>query len=121
MAAFKGMQLNADKISEEEGRLVLAEAEQGRTIAWEAVLLLGSPTVINSARAWHEAMYLLRRAALDGDEDLWSSAVLATSSARREFYLSAKRDLGIPISDAEVYEWQLAKYFSPNASSDGPA
>jgi hypothetical protein len=89
----------------------LAVAEEERTMKWEAVLLLGTDRTVVAARAWHESVFLLQRfAAGEPVESTWAEAVETVSQARRSFYESAKRDIGITVGDApESYEWQFAR------------
>ncbi len=111
LAAHRGVHSDIDRLAPEEGLPALAAAEEERTMKWEAVLLLGTGRTVVAARAWHESVFRLQRfAAGEPVDGTWADAVEAVSRARREFYQSAKRDIGIAAGDAsESYEWQLAK------------
>lgn len=111
LAAHRGVHPDIDRLAPEEGMPALAAAEEERTMKWEAVLLLGTDRTVVAARAWHESVFRLQRfAAGEPVESSWADAVEAVSRVRREFYESAKRDIGIAVGDApESYEWQLAK------------
>lgn len=111
LAAHRGVHPDTDRLAPEEGLPALASAEEERTMRWEAVLLLGTDRTVVAARAWHESVYLLQRFATgEPVGSTWADAVEAVSRARREFYESAKRDIGIAIGDTPTnYEWQLAK------------
>lgn len=120
IAAFKGVHPEDDPLDPVKGLPLLVAANQERTVMWEAVLMLGSPEVITSARSWHENAALLQLLALaQPTRAAWSEAIEASSQARRGFYEAVRRDLGIPTSGStEVFEWQIAKYLAE--SSDGP-
>lgn len=111
LAAHRGVHADSDRLAPEEGMPALAAAEEERTMKWEAVLLLGTDRTVVAARAWHSSVFLLQRlAAGEPVESTWADAVKAVSLARRDFYESAKRDIGIAVGKApETYEWQLAK------------
>jgi hypothetical protein len=91
--------------------VVLAGAEEERTVAWEAVLLLGSSEVVLAGRRWHQGYFKLQRLAVGLTADVtWEAALHATSQARREFYEAARLDMGISaVSSPETLEWQIAK------------
>jgi hypothetical protein len=81
---------------------------------WETILLLGSSDVVVAARRWHQSVIRLERIAQEQRSDMTlAEAIDATSYARRVFYLTAKRDIGIAVGETpEVYEWQHSKMMS---------
>lgn len=91
--------------------VVLAAAEEQRTIAWEAVLLLGSSDVVFAGRRWHESYFSLQRLAVGQTTDVtWEGALDMASQARRAFYEAARLDMGISVvTNPETFEWQIAK------------
>lgn len=101
-----------DRLDPEDARPALINAEEERTMKWEAVLLLGTDQTVLAARAWHESVFEMQRIAIgESNADKWPEAVENVSRSRRKFYECAKRDIGIPIGDIpESYEWQLSKY-----------
>jgi hypothetical protein len=91
--------------------LDLNQAEERRTLAWEAVLMLGSEDVVLAARAWHDSYFRLQRLALGQPGEDWRSAVDAAAVGRRHFYQAARADLGLPPSRRpETFEWQFNKW-----------
>jgi hypothetical protein len=90
----------------------IAAAERERTTKWEAVLLLGSTEAVTAARTWHESVYRMQALATGSASDLtWDEAVAESSRARAEFYVVARRDLGISTSGPhEAFEWRFAKW-----------
>jgi hypothetical protein len=89
----------------------LSEAEERRTLAWEAVLMLGSEDVVLAARAWHDCYFRLQRLALGQPGGNWREAVDAAAVGRRLFYEAARADLGLPPSRRpETFEWQFNKW-----------
>jgi hypothetical protein len=105
--------------------LDLSQAEERRTVAWEAVLMLGSEDVILAARAWHDCYFRLQRLALGQPGGDWREAVDAASLGRRLFYQAARADLGLPPDRRpETFEWQFNKWAPqrttrPTVSGDG--
>lgn len=109
VGADRGLPGSSDSLPLEEGRRLVAEAEDERTAAWESVLLVGSDAAVVAGRAWHNAAGRMYRVA-SGLEDStgWADAVRATSAARREFYAVVRVDVGIEAStDPAIYEWQV--------------
>jgi hypothetical protein len=103
------------------GEIVLAAAEDERTVTWESVLLLGSDDVITAARVWHQSAFRLARSALGRVSDMsWDEAIEVTGKARGAYYYAAKADLGIGISGgSDTYEWQMAKFTKADAEARG--
>jgi hypothetical protein len=123
IAAFNGVHPDDDRLDPAEGLPLLAAVGEERTVKWEAVLLLGSPEVISSARTWHQNAGELQVLALGnaGDGE-WITAIEATSQARRGFYEAVRRELGIPMSGStDVFEWQMTKYLQSTATAAAPA
>jgi hypothetical protein len=95
----------------------LREAEERRTVAWEAVLMLGSEDVVLAARAWHDSYFRLQRLALGQSGENWRDAVDAAAVGRRLFYEAARANLGLPPSRRpETFEWQFNKW-APQAAT----
>lgn len=81
----------------EPGLALLAEAEDERSLTWETVLLLGSNTVIDAGRQWHQIAWRLAKFAQEEqpDEQDVTAAYTAYNAARAAFYGSARGDLGL--------------------------
>ena len=91
LAAQRGVFAGGDEAAEVYGIPDLAQAEEQRTIAWEAVLMLGNDEVVVAARHWHNGVFRLQRIAAEQPSDMnWRQAVEATSLARRRFYEAAE-------------------------------
>lgn len=95
----------------EEDVAALEAVEEQRTMKWEAVLLLGSSEVVIAARKWHQSAFRLQRLAYgEPSSSSFTEAIRAISDARRNFYVVAKKDIGIEVGGSpEAYEWQLSK------------
>ncbi|MGW8374368.1 hypothetical protein [Streptomyces sp. ODS28] len=77
----------------------LAEASERRDLAWEQVLLLGSPEVADAARLWARAVERLERFVRTGTRDSpeeWAALLTAQRECRVGFYEAARRDIGLP-------------------------
>lgn len=82
-----------------EGAAVLAGAEADRAALFEKVLLLGEPSTVAAARAWHAAVWRMQRLAhgLDtADAAAFGACFRDVAASRQDFYAAARRDLGIP-------------------------
>lgn len=105
----------------EDELAALNAAEEERTTKWEAVLLLGSNEVVIAGRKWHQCVFRLERLAQGQPSDMsLAEAIDATSKARRNFYETAKRDIGIDVgASPEAYEWQLSKVAGAGIDGSG--
>ncbi len=114
LAAQRGVYPDDDVISPNYRISDLAEAEDSRTITWEAVLMLGTDAVVLAGREWHQSVFRLMRIACGQTSDMsWAAAVTATGQARQRFYEAAKRDIGVAVGrTTEAYEWQMAKWLA---------
>lgn len=82
----------------ERGLAELADAERQRTVAWEAVLLLGDEASVAAAGDWREAVGWMAVLARDPSPppDEWSAAVRAADERRDTFYVAARASLAVP-------------------------
>lgn len=115
LGGHKGMLPLRTRCSLAEVQASVLAAEDGRTLAFEAVLMYGTSEVVDAARSWHQSVFHLH-AILDCNPDpaAWSSAIDRVSGARRDFYLAAKRNAGIPSGKSpESYEWHLFRWDKP--------
>jgi hypothetical protein len=79
------------------GDQLIADGEAARARAWEAVLLLGDQDTLVAARRWRTAvlrMEHLARGQLD-EPAVWPELVDAADAARDQFYVMARRSLGV--------------------------
>lgn len=109
IAAHRGAHRLGESLSPEEGRDLLAAAEEERGIRWEAVLLLGSVAAVRAGREWQRSVFRLQQIArgLEPAES-WTAAVEVASRARGAFYEVARRDLGLPSDSAShLFDWQF--------------
>ncbi|MCZ4125879.1 hypothetical protein [Streptomyces sp. H39-S7] len=112
MGAARRLAHMADPLELTDGLAQLGEAESRRAAEWESVLLVGDAETVGAARAWHEAVWNLELYArgLRDSPDGWERAIRRLSQARDEFYLCARRDLGIagppPPSGNWPRQWQ---------------
>ena len=81
----------------EHGLAQLAEAERQRTVAWEAVLLLGDEASVSAAGDWREAVGDMAALARDPSPppEQWSAAVRAADERRDAFYTAARAGLAV--------------------------
>jgi hypothetical protein len=63
LAAVRGIYPDDEWFGRDSTVEDLAEAEEQRTLKWEAVLLLGSNEVIAAGREWHQTAFRLMRSA----------------------------------------------------------
>lgn len=97
MAATQGYPTAADPIDLEVGAQALTDANVDRSVRWETVLLLGSPSAVQAGRAWHQAAWkyswVVRGQRIDRAEYLRLYEEMGRR--RDDFYTSARSDLGV--------------------------
>jgi hypothetical protein len=105
-----------------EGLPALAQAEIERGSIWESVLMLGSPEVVSAARRWHEAVWRLDSLARNNQSQTseWDEAFRVAGSARADFYLSVRMDLGVLKPDLP-HSSLSGRWSHPSAPTDGAA
>jgi hypothetical protein len=85
-------------MSPEEAATHLAEATDARDPAGEALLMLGSPDVVDRAREWVVTVMdmeaFLRDWTVDPEE--WSAMLQRQRTARERYYSAVRRDLTLP-------------------------
>jgi hypothetical protein len=94
-------------IDRDEGVQQLAQAEARRSRAWETLLLLGDADSVRAARQWREAVWHVQQVALDpalGAAE-WAAAVPAIDRSRDEFYVAARRSLGVAGGQVAQADW----------------
>ncbi|MDT5028714.1 MAG: hypothetical protein QOE61_5140, partial [Micromonosporaceae bacterium] len=75
----------------------LRAAGRERAAKWETVLLLGTRAAIEAGRSWHQTIWTLQDFVFDlrSGDDEWEDSLRASATARSDFYLAARKDLGL--------------------------
>jgi hypothetical protein len=75
----------------------LLQTRDTRDVAWEALLLVGAPEVVEAAWTWVSAAARLESFARNQvrDPDRWSILLAAQREARAKVYAAPRRDLGL--------------------------
>lgn len=96
-AHCRGLPAFGPKISADQARAELADANHARAVRWEDVLLLGSDETVAAARRWHESIWEMERVAAVDEPSVqeWMAAREESNNARSQFYATARRDLGV--------------------------
>ncbi|WP_328675729.1 hypothetical protein [Streptomyces sp. NBC_00343] len=81
-----------------EAEPLLAEATVGRDPSGEALILLGSPEVVEKARAWVSAVMEMERfmRAETHDPDAWRQLMDHQRAGREGYYAAVREDLALP-------------------------
>ncbi|MFF0729048.1 hypothetical protein [Streptomyces sp. NPDC004134] len=97
VGAHFGNDANPHPLPPREAAPRLGDASQARDLAWEEMLLLGSPGVVEAGRAWAEAVAAMERFVRDGTRDpgAWSALVGEQRVAREAYYAAARRNLAL--------------------------
>ncbi|GAB2880895.1 hypothetical protein [Streptomyces mayteni] len=76
----------------------LAGASEARDRAWETMLLLAAPEVVDVAHAWARTVAEMELFVRNGtrDPDAWSTLLGKQRVARERFYTAARRDVSRP-------------------------
>jgi hypothetical protein len=106
VSAHLGNDPHPHPLTHEDAAPQLAAASETRDAAWEMMLLLGEPAVVDAAHAWFTAVMAMERFVRDRvrDPDEWSSLLDGQRVARARFYAAARRDLALPPGHAG--QWQ---------------
>lgn len=98
LAAGKGLFDLPEPLAREAGLELLAEAELERGYAFEAVLLMGDAESISAARSLQRHAWVLEQFVRDmrpGTSDDWMRAFREFQEKRDEFYIAARKSLGV--------------------------
>ncbi|MEO3766885.1 hypothetical protein [Streptomyces sp. B8F3] len=97
VAAHFGNDANPHPLPPREAGPGLGDASQARDLAWEEMLLLGSPEVVEAGRAWAQTVAAMERFVRDGTRDpgAWSALVGEQRVAREAYYAAARRDVAL--------------------------
>ncbi|MDN3027402.1 hypothetical protein [Streptomyces sp. S.PB5] len=106
-ASHLGNDPHPHPLSPEEATPRLAEATLARDPAGEALLLLGSPRVVEKARAWVTVVLEMEQVLRDGTRDpaAWRALVERHRVGRDGYYAAVREDLALP--PGLSVRWQL--------------
>lgn len=98
LAASRGLFDLPQPLEQEAGLTMLADAELERGYAFEAVLLMGDAETISAARTLQRHAWVLEQFAREqrsGTPEDWRQALSQFQERRDEFYLAARKSLGV--------------------------
>ncbi|GHH00209.1 hypothetical protein [Streptomyces lanatus] len=98
VAAALGNDPHPDRLSLEEAKPLLADATARRDPSGEALIMLGSPAVVDKARAWVVTALEMERFVRAGREDpeAWQALLERQRAGREGYYAAVREDLGLP-------------------------
>ncbi|UQT56074.1 hypothetical protein M4V62_13745 [Streptomyces durmitorensis] len=98
VAAHLGNDPHPHPLTPEEAAPHLAEASIARDPAGEALLMLGTPDVVDKARVWVLTVVEMERFLRAGthDPDAWSALLDRQRTTREGYYQAVRRDLALP-------------------------
>ncbi|MFJ3723778.1 hypothetical protein ACIPYQ_14550 [Streptomyces sp. NPDC090045] len=108
IAAHLGNDPHPHPMSPEEAAPQLADATDARDPAGEALLMLGTPDVVEKARAWVVVVMEMEAFLRDRTHspEAWSTLLKRQRAAREGYYTAVRRDLALPPGHSG--EWRLA-------------
>ncbi|TQJ91971.1 hypothetical protein FBY22_2811 [Streptomyces sp. SLBN-31] len=85
-------------LSPEEAAPLIAEATTSRDPAGESLLLLGSPEVVEEARAWVTCVIRMELFLREETRDpaAWQALLERQRAGRQAYYAAVRRDLALP-------------------------
>jgi hypothetical protein len=106
LAAHFGNDAHPYPLAPEDATAALAEASDARDPAWEALLMLGAPPVVDAGRAWFVTVAAMERFLRAGtrDPERWAVLLDEQRTARTGFYDTVRSDLAMPPGHAG--RWQ---------------
>ncbi|MFE9020799.1 hypothetical protein ACFYNL_19850 [Streptomyces sp. NPDC007808] len=98
VAAALGIDPHPDPLTLEEAKPLLAEATSRRDPSGEALLMLGSPAVVDRARAWVVSAMDMERFVREErrDPEVWRALLERQRDGREGYYTAVREDLGLP-------------------------
>ncbi|MCC3653181.1 hypothetical protein LIX60_17275 [Streptomyces sp. S07_1.15] len=113
IAAHLGNDPHPHPLSPEEAAPHLADATDDRDPAGEALLMLGSPDVVEKAREWVVAVMDMEGFLRDGTQspETWSAMLERQRAARDSYYAAVRRDLALPPGHSG--QWRLPSPQTP--------
>ncbi|MFE9611841.1 hypothetical protein [Streptomyces sp. NPDC006012] len=108
IAAHLGNDPHPYPLSPEEAAPHLADATEARDPAGEALLMLGTPDVVEKAREWVVVVMEMEGFLRDQTHgpQAWSTMLKRQRAARERYYAAVRRDLALPPGHSG--EWRLA-------------
>ncbi|MFG3252732.1 hypothetical protein [Streptomyces sp. NPDC048172] len=96
-AAHLGNDANPHPLPPDEAAPRLSDAAESRDLAWEALLLLGAPEVVETARGWAGTVAGMERFVRDGTRDpaAWTALLAEQRAARERYYTAARHDVAL--------------------------
>ncbi|MFI8488978.1 hypothetical protein [Streptomyces rubrogriseus] len=97
-ASALGLDPHPHPLPPREADVSMAEATAARDPYWEALLLLGSPQVVEKARAWVVVLMDMERLVRDEGRDrpAWRELLERQRVARADYHTAVRADLGLP-------------------------
>ncbi|SFN31620.1 hypothetical protein SAMN04487980_1016174 [Streptomyces sp. cf124] len=107
VASHLGNDPHPHPLSPEEASPLMAEATVARDPSGEALLLLGSPEVVEKARAWVVTVMRMEEFLRAGTRDpqAWQELLERQRAGREAYYVAVRKDLALPAGHAA--RWQL--------------
>ncbi|MFS8201955.1 hypothetical protein ACLVWQ_25065 [Streptomyces sp. CWNU-52B] len=98
VAAHLGNDPNPHPLSPDDAAPQLASALDAGDPAWEALLMLGAPDVVECSRAWVSVVAEMERFLATGAHDPqgWSALLARLRAARDRYYTAVRADLALP-------------------------
>ncbi|PBC80914.1 hypothetical protein SAMN05216511_6456 [Streptomyces sp. KS_16] len=108
IASHLGNDPHPHPLSPEEAAPHLADATEARDPAGEALLMLGTPDVVEKAREWVVAVMEMEGFLRDQTHspETWSHMLKRQRAAREGYYAAVRRDLALPPGHSG--DWRLA-------------
>ncbi|AIV32502.1 MULTISPECIES: hypothetical protein [Streptomyces] len=97
-ASALGLDPHPQPLPPREADVSMAAATAARDPHWEALLLLGSPEVVERARAWVVVLMDMERLVRDErrERPAWQDLLERQRAARADYYAAVRADLGLP-------------------------
>ncbi|MFM9693251.1 hypothetical protein [Streptomyces europaeiscabiei] len=107
VASHLGNDPHPHPLSPEEAAPLMAEATAARDPSGEAMLLLGSPEVVEKARAWVVTVMRMEEFLRAGTQDpqAWQALLERQRGGREGYYTAVREDLALPPGHSA--RWQL--------------
>ncbi|TXS43121.1 hypothetical protein EAO75_30730 [Streptomyces sp. uw30] len=98
VAAALGIDPHPDPLPLDEAKPLLADATTRRDPSGEALIMLGSPTVVDRARTWVMTALEMERFVREGSQDrqAWKALLEQQRTGREGYYRAVREDLGLP-------------------------
>ncbi|MFE0510010.1 hypothetical protein [Streptomyces sp. NPDC058964] len=98
LSAHFGNDPHPHPLTPDEAKPLLAEAAVARDPAGEALILLGSPAVVEKARAWVVTVMEMERFLREEqrDPEAWQTLLERQRAGREGYYAAVREDLALP-------------------------